>query len=64
MNLPTKKELVILGIIAVSATISWLWLLDTGDIASAILVLLAGLSGISGTLFLVGLIGSHYKGER
>jgi len=61
MNPPTKKELVILGSIAILATASWLWLIQPHNWYNALLVLLAGMSGITGTLFMVGLVGKKDK---
>ncbi len=64
MKPPTKKELVILGSIAILATASWLWLVQPHNWHDALLVLLAGISGIVGTLFMVGLISRVYEKEE
>jgi hypothetical protein len=61
MNPLTKKELVILGSSSLLATASWLWLIQPHNWHDALLVLLAGMSGIAGTLFMVGLIGRTDK---
>lgn len=64
MNTPTKKELVILGSISLIATVSWLWLVQPHNLHDTLLVLLAGMSGITGTLFVVGFAGRYYKGAK
>ena len=61
MNPPTKKELAILGSIALLATVSWLWLVQPHNWHDALLVLLAGSAGIAGTLFVAGLVNRHDK---
>lgn len=61
MKMPSKRELVILGSILLIATISWLWLAQPHNIHDALLVLLAGMSGIAGTLFVVGLVSKSNK---
>jgi len=61
MNQPAKRELILLAIIAVGSTISWLWLIRPHDLHDALIVLLGGLSGISATLCVVGLVNRFYK---
>lgn len=53
---PSKKELVILGSVTIIATIAWLWIQQPGNLHDVLLVLLSGVSGITGTLFIVGLV--------
>jgi len=56
-----QKELILLGIIAVGSTVSWLWLIRLHDLHDALIVLLGGLSGISATLCVMGLVSRFYK---
>lgn len=61
MNSPSKIELVVLGSICLVATGLWLWLIQPHNWHDALLVLLAGMAGIAGTLFMVGLVNRFYK---
>ncbi len=56
MKPPTKKELVILGSVYLLTTVLWLWIIRSHNWYDALLVSLAGTSGIAGTLFIVGLV--------
>jgi len=64
VKLPTKKELVILGSVCLVATILWLWLMEPHNWHDALLVLLAGLAGITGTLVWVGLVNTLPTEEK
>ncbi len=64
MKKPSKLELIIIGICTIITMGIWLWLVQSHNFRDVALVLLAGLTGINGTVFFIGLSLRYGKNRR
>ena len=56
MEKPSKLQLLWMALLAIASMVLWLYILQLHNLREALIVSLGGLTGISGTLFFVGLV--------